>query len=523
MNQYLEEDDRRIKQDFYTIKLVVFMILTYDLLSIVISFITKDFNSINGGSLFWDIFFSYHMLKMKEWARKWTIARTIIGMVFLTYTYLSGANLLAWFIDIPILFCILILLFGKGSKRKTIITISIYSFLVIIIIGMLIWGQAYQKYTKNIIQGSPLLTEQKSNKGFKIKLPSYNWRFLKKEDASKVIGKLAKNYDIVVSDISGKVCGLFIGEDLTNIKDQLNLDQIAQYLKKEVMPNYKIINERKGESNLLIESQYTQYNTEYIFMAAYNILNRVGVTSYFWGELKDYYRLRNDIYDLLNNISESSRKEYLVKISPKEIYENNNEAVVLVRIYDKEGKLVGFSSGFNVLKEGLIVTNLHSILPGYYMDVKFPNHGVYEEVYIAGLSKTLHDLVILKINGKNLPNIDLNNSIEAEIGDDVIVIGNPEGFINTISEGILSGIRNMDGYPYYQITAPISGGSSGAPVFDLYGNIIGICVATIEPGQNLNFCIPINELGNIETFQKYVSLDQFRQFIEEELKKIENE
>ena len=82
MNQYLEEDNTRIKQDFYIIKLVVFIILTYDLLGIVIGFITKDFDSRYAGSLFWDIFFSYHMLKMKEWARKWTIARTIIGMIF---------------------------------------------------------------------------------------------------------------------------------------------------------------------------------------------------------------------------------------------------------------------------------------------------------------------------------------------------------------------------------------------------------------------------------------------------------
>jgi trypsin-like peptidase len=61
-----------------------------------------------------------------------------------------------------------------------------------------------------------------------------------------------------------------------------------------------------------------------------------------------------------------------------------------------------------------------------------------------------------------------------------------------LSEGIVSGIRAGDGYKYFQISAPISHGSSGGPIFNSKGEVIGIAVATIEEGQNLNFAVPID-------------------------------
>ena len=140
----------------------------------------------------------------------------------------------------------------------------------------------------------------------------------------------------------------------------------------------------------------------------------------------------------------------------------------------------------------------------------------YEEVYISGLSTTLNDLVVLAMNGKDLPYIDLNNSMALEVGDKVVAIGNPEGLVNTVSEGIISGLRYLGEYPYYQMTAPISPGSSGGAVFDDCGNIIGISTFYIEGGQNLNFCIPIAELGNIEIFEEAITLVQFQEFLKEE-------
>lgn len=79
----------------------------------------------------------------------------------------------------------------------------------------------------------------------------------------------------------------------------------------------------------------------------------------------------------------------------------------------------------------------------------------------------------------------------AQIGDEVYVVGNPEGLVGTFSQGIISAFRGTD---YIQITAPISPGSSGDPVINRYGEVIGIATAFIKEGQNLNFAIPVAKL-----------------------------
>jgi S1-C subfamily serine protease len=83
------------------------------------------------------------------------------------------------------------------------------------------------------------------------------------------------------------------------------------------------------------------------------------------------------------------------------------------------------------------------------------------------------------------------------VGDQVYVVGNPEGLEGTFSQGIVSGIRTFDSDSILQITAPISPGSSGGPVLDSVGNVIGIAVATFKSGQNLNFAVPVSYLKSL--------------------------
>lgn len=73
-----------------------------------------------------------------------------------------------------------------------------------------------------------------------------------------------------------------------------------------------------------------------------------------------------------------------------------------------------------------------------------------------------------------------------------MVIGNPEGLEQTLSNGLISGIRDVEGGRLFQISAPVSEGSSGSPVFDEQGEVIGVVVSSLERGQNLNFAVPIN-------------------------------
>ncbi len=83
-----------------------------------------------------------------------------------------------------------------------------------------------------------------------------------------------------------------------------------------------------------------------------------------------------------------------------------------------------------------------------------------------------------------------------------MAIGNPAGLEGTVSRGIVSGVRKAEGIKFIQITAPISPGSSGGPVFNLNGKVIGVATAYLDAGQNLNFSMPINYLRSLKTVQK---------------------
>lgn len=232
-------------------------------------------------------------------------------------------------------------------------------------------------------------------------------------------------------------------------------------------------------------------------------------------EKSDCFSKENSPTETLTN--EQKYKEKAAYYEPSELFQKNNEAVVLVRTYDESGTLVGFGSGFNVHENGVIVTNLHVVLSGgSYLDVKFPKHGTYEDVYIAGFSDISTDLAILKMDGKKLPTVNISPSFPVCTGDKIYTISNPEGLINTLSEGLVSAERIIDKTTFYQITAPISEGSSGGAVFNKFGEVVGVASMVMKEGQNLNFAVPIDELSKIEEFEKYFSLKTLMDYLDEE-------
>ena len=112
------------------------------------------------------------------------------------------------------------------------------------------------------------------------------------------------------------------------------------------------------------------------------------------------------------------------------------------------------------------------------------------------------DLAIIKVRevkgtGIDVPALRLGDSDAVQIGDKVYVAGNPEGLEGTFSDGIISAIRGNSTDKIFQMTAPISPGSSGGPVLNNSGKVIGISVGGMEHGQNLNFAIPVNYLKQL--------------------------
>ena len=103
------------------------------------------------------------------------------------------------------------------------------------------------------------------------------------------------------------------------------------------------------------------------------------------------------------------------------------------------------------------------------------------------------DLVLLSVPGLPTNEVALASS-GLEIGDPVFACGNPKGLEGTFSSGIVSSFRDAGSNQLLQITAPISPGSSGGPVVNANGDVIGVAVATYRGGQNLNFAIPVERV-----------------------------
>ncbi len=170
----------------------------------------------------------------------------------------------------------------------------------------------------------------------------------------------------------------------------------------------------------------------------------------------------------------------------------------------------GLGSGVIVDKLGYILTNNHVIKDSKSISVKLYN-GTSSVVELVG-SDTRTDLAILRIKKKellnNLPVISLGDSDELKVGNVVLAIGNPFGFDNTVTQGIVSGLGSVSARSneqqvsfggwldnLIQTDAAINPGNSGGALIDVHGNLVGINLAIISRSggsQGIGFAIPIN-------------------------------
>jgi len=171
-----------------------------------------------------------------------------------------------------------------------------------------------------------------------------------------------------------------------------------------------------------------------------------------------------------------------------------NGSVVSIVMSDKGGKPISQGSGFLVTKDGLILTNYHVIETGSSAVVKLPDGAFFLVDGVVASDKT-RDIAVIQAHGQNFQTLTLGNSDQIQVGEEIVAIGNPLSLESTVSNGIVSGIRT-DERPrikVLQVTAPISPGSSGGPLFNMAGEVIGITTMYLQGGENLNFAVPIND------------------------------
>ena len=188
-----------------------------------------------------------------------------------------------------------------------------------------------------------------------------------------------------------------------------------------------------------------------------------------------------------------------------ELVKRIKPSAVAIETFDTRGNTISRGSGFFVAIDR-VVTNRHVIERSTRAEIhlidgkKFPVRGV---IAVDGEG----DLALLQVDvplalAKPLPII---RTVPQE-GESIVVVGNPFGLEGSVSDGIVSAVREISGYgKIIQITAPISPGSSGSPVVNMYGQVIGIATLQAAEGQSLNFAIPSERIlalkvNDLQTF-----------------------
>jgi len=175
-----------------------------------------------------------------------------------------------------------------------------------------------------------------------------------------------------------------------------------------------------------------------------------------------------------------------VVLSPQELFQRISPSVFIIEVLDESGSLLATGSGVAVELDQ-VVTNKHVIDGGVTLRIK---HGSRTWPAAVTYLDPDHDLCRLTAKGLNAPVVPVRLSSALTVGERVYSVGAPEGLELTISEGLISGLREFEDIRLIQTSAAISPGSSGGGLFDSQAQLVGITTFFLKEGQNLNFALP---------------------------------
>jgi hypothetical protein len=187
----------------------------------------------------------------------------------------------------------------------------------------------------------------------------------------------------------------------------------------------------------------------------------------------------------------------LADFDPAAIAKKTLPAVVTVKARLAGGDRA--ASGFIVDSSGTLVTNLHVIRGATALAVRTAGGEVYDDVRVRAVDER-RDLAVLQVAAFGLPTVPLGDSDSLQPGQRVLVVGNPLGVLEgSVSTGVVSGVREMDGYKVVQTDASVNPGNSGGPMVDDGGRVIGVVTFKLVNAENLNFAVPINYVRGMLT------------------------
>lgn len=186
------------------------------------------------------------------------------------------------------------------------------------------------------------------------------------------------------------------------------------------------------------------------------------------------------------------------------------QAVVTIRTFNPDMTPIGLGTGFFINDRGHLITNYHVLEGAYAATVKTRDGNTYPVAAVLAANETV-DLVQLAVEMpvEHRRWLEINDTLPA-IADQVVVVGSPLGLEQTVSEGIVSAIREVPEVgAVFQVSAPISRGSSGSPVVDRHGRVVGIVSFQAQLGQNLNFAVASSHLLKLQKTDGPLSLSEW--------------
>ncbi|WP_161954048.1 tetratricopeptide repeat protein [Candidatus Methylomirabilis limnetica] len=179
--------------------------------------------------------------------------------------------------------------------------------------------------------------------------------------------------------------------------------------------------------------------------------------------------------------------------TPSQVFEEVSASVVVVEVYDAKGTQIGQGSGV-IIAPGEVATNCHVTKDAQRLQVR---HGQVRHPAQVRLSDADRDLCQITAAGLTARPVAIGATKALKVGSRVYAVGAPKGLELTLSEGIVSGLREVSGGRFIQTTAPISPGSSGGGLFDENAALVGLTTFYVSEGQNLNFALPVEWLREL--------------------------
>jgi serine protease Do len=211
-----------------------------------------------------------------------------------------------------------------------------------------------------------------------------------------------------------------------------------------------------------------------------------------------------------HGVEETAKPLNSTSESPQDLVARLKKSLVTIRSMGRDGGEVGLGTGFVIDESGLIATNFHVVGEGRPIRVELGNRQSLKVLAVEASSRS-RDLAVLRVDlgDQVLTPLPLASGETVEPGTTVLAFGNPFGLRQSVVQGIVSAVREIEQQELIQIAIPIEPGNSGGPLVDMHGDVHGIVNMKSAVSKNVGFAIPVQKLRELVNDPNPVSMDRW--------------